>query len=107
MESRIRVAVDFKNGNSPVIHIAKKSGTPGDSDVRDDLLGAFIESFPSWNNRWCKVLYQGEDLSEGVKGQTLHYHIAPITEKDIQEEIKLMQAYLEQLQKEKGQSSQA
>lgn len=90
MESRIRVAVDFENGNQPVLHIAKK----GSEDVRDDLLGAFIESFQSWNNRWAKVIYKGEDLSQGVQGQTLYYHIVPLTHKDLVEEMKLMEAYL-------------
>lgn len=92
MESRIRVTVDFKNGNSPVIHIAKKSS---EDDVRDALLGAFIEGFPSWNNRWAKIVYIGEDLSDGVKGQTLHYHIQPISSNEIEQEMKLMQAYLD------------
>lgn len=96
MESRIRVAVNFENGNSPVIHIAKKSGIPGDTDVRDDLIGAFLESFPSFHNRWCKVIYQGEDLSQGVSGQTLHYHIVPMSRMDLEQEMKLMAAYLKE-----------
>jgi hypothetical protein len=88
MESRIRVAVDFENGNSPVIHIAKKLS----EDVRDDLIGAFINGFPSWNNRWAKIVYVGEDLSQS----TLHYHIVPISIKDIEDEMKLMAAYLKE-----------
>lgn len=96
MESRIRVAVDFDNGNQPVLHIAKKSS----EDVRDDLLSAFIESFPSWANRWAKVIYKGEDLSEGVRGQTLHYHIVPMSANDLINEMKLMTAYLNAVEKD-------
>lgn len=97
MESRIRVAVDFENGNQPVLHIAKKmSPIVGESDVRDDLLQSFIHSFPSWNNRWAKIIYKGEDLSKGVEGQTLHYHVVPLTRKDLEEEMRLMEAYLKE-----------
>jgi len=99
MESRIRVTVDFENGNQPVLHIAKKSS----EDVRDDLLGAFIHSFPSWNNRWAKVIYIGEDLSQGVSGQTLHYHIIPLSQKDLEAEMKLMEAYLKERKEAAGQ----
>lgn len=94
MESRIKVAVDFQNGNQPVIHIAKKSS---EDDVRDALVSEFINGFPNWNHRWAKVVYIGEDMSQGVSAQTLHYHIIPLSEKDLIEEMKLMAAYLEEV----------
>lgn len=94
MESRIRIAVDFQNGNQPVLHIAKKRS----EDVRDELLQSFLESFPSGVNRWAKIVYIGEDDKQGSDERATHYHVAPISREDLQEEMKLMTAYFQQIE---------
>ena len=94
MDSRIRVAVNFENGNSPLIHIAKSQS----EDVRDDLIDNFIQNFPDRNNRWAKIVYVGEEQKPGVfgaAGQTLHYHIIPIPKAELEKEMRLMAEYLQ------------
>lgn len=96
MQSRIRVAVDFGNNNQPVIHIANQES---DDDVRDALINQFIYGFPNSTSRWCLLKYIGEEQGE-PKGTMKHFHIVPIMEGQIMEEIKLMKAYLATITKE-------
>lgn len=91
MESKIRVAVDFENGNSPFIEVVKAKS----EDVRDHLVGAFLEMFPS-HNRWAKVVYTGQEQENGP----LHYKITPIKEEEIRDEMRLMSAYMADKTKE-------
>lgn len=70
MESRIKVEVDFDNGNRPVIEIAHK----GSDDVRDKLLKHFLESVGG--NCWCRIVFLPSDPSETAADQLVH--IRPI-----------------------------
>lgn len=97
MESKLKIDVDHKNNNAPVIRIIRRDNpNVDDQDVRDQLVGQFIEGFPHWNHRWAKIIYDGEYISTvaGVSN-AYHYKVVPISDNDIEKEIKLMQAYLE------------
>lgn len=90
MESKIRISVDFENGNQPFIELIKAKS----DDVRDNLVAAFLESFPN-HNRWSKIVYAGQTREDGPQ----HYKIVPIPQEELAEEMKLMKAWLDHNQR--------
>lgn len=92
MKSRITIEVDFSNNNLPVIQILSQDS----DDVRDGLIKAFLQSLQH-TSRWCKILYEGEASTfDDATVNKQRWRIVPITPKEIPNEIKLMQATLEE-----------
>lgn len=90
MESRINIAIDFNNGNLPVIQILQKSS----EDVRDSIVSNFLQHLDHGSiSRWLKIDYIGEQL-DGHKWQ-----ISPIPSDvaELEKEAKLMQAVCDSL----------
>lgn len=79
MKSRITIEVDFDNGNQPVIVLNHQKS----DDVRDKLLGSFIEKFEHQRAR-CQVHYMGESAD------SKRFNIIAIEPKDFVEQGKLM-----------------
>jgi hypothetical protein len=92
MKSRITIDVDFDNQHLPVIKIQSEFS----HDVRDNLLKSFLHSFRH-TSRWCTIQYLGHS---GIGEDIGHrYQIVPITPDQLADEIKLMQAVLEEAKK--------
>ena len=92
MKSRISIEVDFENNNLPVIQILRQDST----DVRDRLVSAFLQSLQH-TSRWCKITFVGS-TDRMPDGSCDQWKISPITPKDIESEIQLMQAEFQRLQ---------
>ncbi len=94
MKSRITIEVDFENANEPVIQILQNSS----DDVRDSLISQFLQGREHLS-RWLKIQFKG-NRSDGEIfhnfGTNNVYHISIVKPKDIEEEIKLMQAALKE-----------
>lgn len=73
MESKIRIEVDFDNGNRPVIEILPKNS----DDVRDKLIKSFLQSFHG--NCWCRIRWDG--------GQNERVRISALTEANMFVEV--------------------
>ena len=93
MKSRITIEVNFDENNLPVIQVLSQYS----DDVRDKLIQSFLQSLQH-TSRWCKIIYIGnrsplrppDDLQDAIHC----WHIVPITPKDIQGEMELMQAHI-------------
>lgn len=92
MKSRISIEIDFENQNKPVIQIARQSS----DDVRDSLIQSFLEQRGS-GSRWLTIQYKGESL----EGKSL-FHLVVVTPSELEEEIKLMKAALNELELKKS-----
>lgn len=94
MKSRITIEVNFDEGNLPVIQILNTHS----DDVRDKLISSFLQSLQHIS-RWCKIIYMGDESHfhpHFNDGLAIHkWHIVPITPKDIESEMKLMKATLQ------------
>lgn len=87
MLSRLTIEVDFSNGNIPCIQILQENS----DDVRDKLVSQFLQSLMH-TSRWCRIEYIGEQ-------RLAHrWSITPITPYDLQSEIKLMEAVIQEKQ---------
>lgn len=88
MKSRITIEVDFDNNNLPVIEVLSQDS----DDVRDRLIKSFLQSLQH-TSRWCKIIYCGEASTfDDATVNKQRWRIAPITPKEIKDEIKLMEA---------------
>jgi hypothetical protein len=90
MKSRITIEVDFNHNNLPVIQVLQESSP----DVRDNLVQAFLQSLQH-TSRWATITYDGEG---SIDGSVKRWKITPITPSKLEDEIKLMQATLNQMQ---------
>lgn len=98
MKSRITIEVNFDEGNLPVIQVLSQSS----DDVRDKLIQSFLQSLQH-TSRWCKIVYIGnrsplrppDDLQDAIHC----WNIVPIRPPEIKEEIKLMQATIDEIKK--------
>lgn len=95
MKSRISIEVDFDNNNSPVIQILSQDS----DDVRDRLIKSFLQS----TSRWCIINYIGEaNTFEDLSINKTKWQIIPVTPKQLECEIKLMQACVAEIEKHNG-----
>lgn len=81
MLSTIKVAVDFENGNKPIIKVNLRKS----EDLRDNFVQAFMELF-GHSSSWCKITYDFSKNENGEKVMNIH----PITPDEIFEEAKIM-----------------
>lgn len=99
MKSRISIEIDFDNNNLPVIQIISTDS----DDVRDKLLKSFLQSLQH-TSRWCRIEYKGDFGSASMTPNSLvdynqRWYIIPITPKELEDEIKLMEATKKEYQK--------
>lgn len=88
MKSRITIEVDFENNNNPVLQVIN---TPSD-DVRDSLVSVFIQRLCAGTiSRWLRIEYKGERRPNPQEVGHV-YHIIPITDTELPQEMALMQA---------------
>lgn len=91
MKSRITIEVDFNGNNLPVIQVLSQSS----DDVRDKLIQSFLQSLQH-TSRWCRIDYKS---SQEAQSQDIHrWFICPVTPAELEQEIKLMQACIKDLE---------
>ena len=93
MRSRITIEIDFDKNNLPVIAIAQESS----DDVRDKILSQFLQSLQH-TSRWLRIEYKGEAGATKLIAPYYHkWHLTPITPQELENEIKLMQAVVDDM----------
>ena len=100
MKSRISIEVDFENENQPVIQVLSQDS----DDVRDRLIKAFLQNL-AHTSRWCKIIYMGNfgtyDMvrEKAMPNECHKWVIVPIKPSEIPQEISLMKALAESIDK--------
>ena len=93
MYSRITIEIDFDKGNLPVIAISQQSS----DDVRDKVLSQFLQSLQH-TSRWLRIEYKGEGGASQLTAPYYHkWQLTPITPQELENEIKLMQAVVDDM----------
>jgi hypothetical protein len=101
MKSRITVEIDFDNNNRPVIQIHERES----DDVRDRLISAVFEKL-GHHSRWFRVEFKNNTMNDGDTSPGSIWHLTPISPDEYEQEIKLMTAHKETLEKGVGFPSQ-
>lgn len=94
MNSKITIAVDQENSNTPVIRIISRRS----EDVRDELVSNFVQRLDHTSiSRWLKIEYKGEYNPDGYVWQLVPVESSIAA---LKEEIRLMQSMITALENE-------
>lgn len=90
MKSRISIEVDFENNRESIIQIERETS----SDTRDKLVSDFLQSLQH-TSRWATITFVGS-RDKFPDGSCDTWKITPLTPQQLESEIKLMQAVIDQ-----------